>query len=191
MSKLSIIVLLLVSACGQNPTISIMPSYTYTPTLEQASILTYPSLVLSSDQYLNNTNVIQVNGNIGQFKLFIKNNSDEHMKNVGVVVIMNDATKVSIASLARIYHELFWGGGLFNSPMPIQLPNGKYMNHLTIDGTYAIFDGDDLPPNTSLSFDSIVIGDIGLKIHFLVFATNPDGEYVVSYDQQETSVVFN
>lgn len=176
----------LLIGCNNSALLSIKPQLSYTPNLNNVGALTYTIPSSSTDLFLDKSNVIEVHGFVGDFKLMIESTQD--INNVGVVVSVNDASLISNIFFARIYHELFWGGSLFNIPLPAQLPNGRYLDD-KLQGTYAIFDGDNLAEGSSISFDSIVFGLEGLEIHFQVFAM-ANGSYINSNNEHETTIIF-
>lgn len=163
--------------CGAENTsvLSIAPLTTYTPTLKEASSLTYTS------------NTIRVSGFLGQFKIVLTNLSDKPLTNVSVVATVNDQNLVGDIFFSRIYHEIFWGGSVFSFSTPAILPDNK---PLPGTGFYTTLVGDDLPPHSSLTFDSILFGNPGLVLSLQAYASLPDNNTAVSTGQTETVILF-
>lgn len=169
-----LILFVLLSACSYDvPALSLRPQLSYTPTLDVAGTLNYVS------------NDIEISGVVGQFKLVLTNTSDQPVTNTVLVVTVNDADRISEASLARIYREIYWGGSIFDQPTPIKLPSGEAMAN-NFNGTYAVINGDDLPPHIAVSFDSIVIAYTGLQLHFSTYASLPNGKYALGNGEEVT-----
>lgn len=173
------LVLILLAGCSANSNLaalSVTPDATFVPTLDQAATLTYGD------------HVVQVNGLIGSFKINLKNTSDQKLTNVEVLVTANNSDMVTSIIFSRIYHTIFWGGGFFNFDGPTSLPDGTLLP--TYPGHYAIFDGDDLDPGASVTFDSILLGADGLALYFQAYASLPDGTHY-AMDDQATTVFYS
>jgi hypothetical protein len=184
-------ILLLLLGCAPDGSLSLYPQLNYIPTLEQAGKITYSTPITSLDPYINDNNIISIDGVVGQFKVALHNNSDKLLSDVWVVVMVNDYNDISSLCPARIYREIFWGGSIFALPNPPQLPNGQKIRLKNdYEGTYVIIQADDIPAWSYVVFDSIVIGNAGLKINFEAYATLPDNQYITS-EEESTSVIFN
>ncbi len=192
MNKSFIVVLLLIGCSGQNnePVLSIKPLTTYVP-IKGAANLSYLSPAPNDNAYLDNTNVIQVDGLIGNYKLIIANDSNTDLTNVNLFVSANDPDKINQDLIfARIYREIFSGGDIFTNDGPPILPDGSFVYpNQKYDGRYTIIPSYDLPARSWIIFDAQVLGDPGLALHFSAYATKDD-HYALSYGNEETSVIY-
>ena len=167
MSKLFALFVLMLG-CSNDHVLSITPDSSFIPSLQQAAPLNYGD------------HIIYVGGVIGDFKLILKNISDQKLINVVVVVTANDPTLFGDFFFSRIYHELFWGGSLFNLSTPARLPNDEQLT--SFPGFYAEFQGDDLQPNGYVKFDSLVLGESGLELYVQAYASLSNGRYALPLD---------
>lgn len=155
-----ILPLLFLVGCGGTQTIGFTVVTDYVPTTDQAGPLTIQS------------NSIQVGGYVGQFKLEINNHNPGKLHDVHLLVTANDPTLVGDIFFSRIYHEIFWGGAIFTYPYPGSALAPEITP--TITGYFADIEGDDLDPNGSVQFDSVVLGNAGLVLNFQIYAAIND-----------------
>jgi hypothetical protein len=173
-------ILLLAVNCGgpeDTQILSLTPKTDYQSGIDNAAELTY---------YVRDR--IQVNGPVGQYKVILTNLSDETLTNVEVVVRAKDPSAV-FSFFTRIYGVISWGSGTFPLPTPVQLPDNTILPGP--DGFYTVIDADDLPSNSSISFDSILVGEPGLSLYYQAYASLPSGKIASSFGNDQTTVEYN
>lgn len=170
--------LILLAGCTDNiNVISITPVTDYAPTIgEQAAQLSYSG------------NDIRVAGYVGQFKIKLANNTDTTISNVFLLATVNDPALVGDIFFSRIYHQIFWGGDVFyeDTSTALLAPQIKP----SFNGFATTLEGDDIPPHSYLTFDSVVLGNAGLKLNIEVYGGQND-RVVYSVEEHGTTIEFN
>ena len=167
-----IVALLLLAGCTENNrVISMQPLTSYVPTVDQAGQLTYDG------------NTVHVNGYVGQFKIKIANLSDGDLTGVYLSATVNDPSLVGDIFFSRIYHEIFWGGSVFTNDSAHALLAPEITP--PFNGYFTTLDGDDLPGHNELTFDSVVLGNPGLKINLEIWGNVHNH---VAYDVEDNGI---